>query len=167
MTRFVQDISSLARTSSVASTAFCLLSIGTGLYHVWHHRAKVRVDALEAVSARSFIIQYQEHVRGSHCIHESQAKYAYHVQGRTGKGYEDLSDPIIMSFFLAIPVGAMMWALLCFLLTVATYAIQCDDGDHTAIALLAAIFGLACLVSGATIVHSQRGRRADQAGGRM
>lgn len=39
------------RTGVVASAMFSVLSIGSGLYHVWNHRAKATVDALEAVSS--------------------------------------------------------------------------------------------------------------------
>ena len=48
----------------------------------------------------------------------------YHVQGRNGKGSSDLSDPVIMSFFLALPVASMMWALLCFVIAVAAFSVE-------------------------------------------
>lgn len=43
------DITSMQRTASLASAIFSLVSITSGLYHVWHHRIKTKADQVEAV----------------------------------------------------------------------------------------------------------------------
>ncbi|KAJ3531425.1 hypothetical protein NM688_g7576 [Phlebia brevispora] len=130
------DIASLARTACLASSIFSVLSIGAGLYHVWHHHTKLCVDALEA------------------------AKYVYHVEGRDGQA-SDLSGPLIMSFFLAVPVGAIMWAILCFLLAVAVYCVESSSPKASSaetIILLGAL-GIASVAAVATVCYLTMGRR--------
>ena len=56
-----------------------------------------------------------------------QVKYAFHVQGPMGRGESDLRDPVVMSFFLAVPVAALLWAVLCFAVAMVAYGVRGTD----------------------------------------
>lgn len=91
-------------------------------------------------------------------VHGFQAKYLYHIQGNYGEGSSDLSDPVIMSFFLALPVASMMWALLCFFVALAALSIHVNESTRTSTALwvLSAMLCTGILVGVATVVHFER-----------
>ncbi|KIP06152.1 hypothetical protein PHLGIDRAFT_469066 [Phlebiopsis gigantea 11061_1 CR5-6] len=110
----VPNLTAMQRTASLASAIFSLVSIGSGLYHVWHHRTKIRADQVDA------------------------AKYVYHVQGPGGRGESDMVDPVVMSFFLAVPVASMLWAVACFSVALAAFCIQGTD-SHGRIVLIVVI----------------------------
>ena len=69
-------------------------------------------------------------------------------------------DPVVMSFFLAVPVASMLWAVLCFAVALAAFCIQGTDnrgriiltitiGMGVVVSLLAAVgFNYAWLESG-------------------
>ena len=69
-----------------------------------------------------------------------------------------MSDPVIMSFFLALPVASMMWALLCFFIALAALSIQMNEATRsgTALWVLSAVLSTAILVGVATVVHFKR-----------
>ncbi|THG94799.1 hypothetical protein EW026_g6743 [Hermanssonia centrifuga] len=52
----VPDITNTQRTASLASTVFSLLSVASGVHHVWQHRTKLDASYDEAV--RAFISTY-------------------------------------------------------------------------------------------------------------
>lgn len=68
----------------------------------------------------------------------SKAKYVYHVQGPGGRGESDMVDPVVMSFFLAVPVASMLWAVACFSVALAAFCIQGTD-SHGRIVLIVVI----------------------------
>ena len=89
-------------------------------------------------------------------IHD-QVKYIYHVQGPYGQGAEDLSDPLIMSFFLAIPLASLLWAVLCFGITMTAYGVQGASQPRTI--LLSALIGLLSIFGGLAVISLRNVRR--------
>lgn len=51
----LNDINTLSRTASIASTLFAIGSIVIGLHHVWGHRQKAHTDAHHAVIYFNFL----------------------------------------------------------------------------------------------------------------
>lgn len=45
----LQDITSVQRTASLASTVFSVLSVATGVHHTWQHRNKLDASHADAV----------------------------------------------------------------------------------------------------------------------
>lgn len=73
-------------------------------------------------------------------------KYAYHVQGPRGQGERDRSDPMFMSFFLAVPVASLLWAMLCFSVALVAFCVQGRSRAEAIVLVTIASAGL--IVSG-------------------
>lgn len=52
-----------------------------------------------------------------------------------------MSDPLIMSFFLAVPIASLLWAVVCFGVTIVAYCVQGTNARSSI--LLVVTFGLA------------------------
>lgn len=61
-------------------------------------------------------------------------------------------DPVIMSFFLAIPVASLLWALLCFSIALAAYCVQGPDLSGNIRVVLALAIGIGVSVAAAAAV---------------
>lgn len=66
-----------------------------------------------------------------------------------------------MSFFLALPIASMLWALLSFFVALAVYSIQTNMPGYMTI--LAVVLGLAGSASIGTVIYSSRYKRCDPA----
>lgn len=148
----IPEITPLQRTASLVSTMFSTLSIASGLYHVWHHRSKLDADILDAVSTVTILL-----VMASIDNMRLQVKYVYHVQGPRGQGERDCSDPVFMSFFLAVPVASLLWAMLCFSVALVAFCVQGSSRAEAVVLVIVVAAGL--LVSGlCALVLSTDGR---------
>jgi hypothetical protein len=54
-------------------------------------------------------------------------------------------DPVIMSFFLAVPVAALLWTVLCFSVALVGYCIQ--DTDPRGSILLVIVVGVVVMMA--------------------
>ena len=81
-----------------------------------------------------------------HCMRTNallKAKYVYHVQGSGGHGESDMIDPVVMSFFLAVPVASMLWAVLCFAVALAAFCVQGTDSNRRIVLVVVIATGVA------------------------
>ncbi len=60
-------------------------------------------------------------------LSNNQIKYAYYVQGRDHVRSNGL-DPVIMGFFLALPVASLIWAVFFFFVALLAICIQGMSG---------------------------------------
>ncbi|OBZ70282.1 hypothetical protein A0H81_09799 [Grifola frondosa] len=91
----VPGINGLQRTASLASSLFAIMSIITGLHHVWQHRSGVDASA--------------EEVRGY--------LYRFHTLGKE-------NDLAALACFLSLPPVALIWSLLSFSIALGAFCIQ-------------------------------------------
>ena len=79
----------------------------------------------------------------------------YIVQGPRGEGAEDLTDPLVMSFFLAVPIASLLWAVTCFLFAIAATAVQSSSKSSSVVLLV--VLGAVAFIGGTTLVSSGLG----------
>jgi len=125
------NINNLQRTASLSSAIFALLSVATGVHHVWQHRAKVSADIDEAV-------RYLNHAGDWEAV-------------------EDDTPPtniLGISAFLAVPFSALLWSILSFTIALAILCIQ-STGPRGLI-LVTVVLGALGLLCLATLLFFRR-----------
>ncbi|PCH40721.1 hypothetical protein WOLCODRAFT_162483 [Wolfiporia cocos MD-104 SS10] len=140
----VPNINNLQRTASLASTIFALLSVATGVRHVWHHRGKERVDNLEAIKYITYARTVADDIRLSDDPSLPQPD----------------ADLLLMATFLAVPFSALLWSILAFAAALAALALQ--GAAPRALPLLALVLAAFVVVGAATLLFFRgmwKGRR--------
>lgn len=136
----VPNISGLQKTASLASSIFALLSAGTGVHHVWQHRAHVNTDIMNAV-------KYLNHMRDDYLDAPSDMLE---------------TDLLVTSAFLSVPFSALLWSMLCFTIALAALCIQSTiSGGRVLLALTMAIFGLVALATWWFFRHIWKASRSE------
>ncbi|CCM00467.1 uncharacterized protein FIBRA_02500 [Fibroporia radiculosa] len=160
----VPGISNLQRTASLASAILSLLSVATGVYHVWQHRPMVNADITNAV-------KYLNHA-GSW---ESRFRLASSGAGTAPTSTD--ADLLPTAAFLAVPFAALLWAMLTFTLALAALCVQnsaallaplAGGGGGATVPLLAGVLGVFGLLALATLVffrHIWAGAGEGEGGG--
>ncbi|CAL1699911.1 unnamed protein product [Somion occarium] len=120
----IPDITNVQRTASLASAMFALLSIGSGLYHTWHHRIKINTDLDDAY-------KYLNHARNISMFHI--------------KPKEDVSDLLIIAAFLSVPTAALSWGILFFAIALFAFCIQNTEWKGRVLILVILVIILAVL----------------------
>lgn len=65
-----------------------------------------------------------------------------------------MTDPVVMSFFLAVPVASLVWAVLCFSVALLAFCVQGTDVHGRS--LLMVIIGAAVFISALAAVFFRR-----------
>ncbi|KAL6307096.1 hypothetical protein BKA93DRAFT_728061 [Sparassis latifolia] len=120
-----QGIDGVQKTASLASAIFSVLSVLIGVHHVWRHRGKVNTDIIDAVK---------------------YVNYARDAETPSNK----IDDLAFTAAFLATPIAALLWSVLCFTIAVGAYSIQ--NTDTTAMLLLATVLGIVGFVGLVTLL---------------
>ncbi|OBZ70137.1 hypothetical protein A0H81_09815 [Grifola frondosa] len=124
----IPGINKLQTTASLVSSVFAVLSVASGVHHIWQHRPKRNVDVIDA-------IKYMNHTR-TWASEETQTE----VDG----------DLIVLSCFLAIPIVSLFWSLIAFL--VALLALCMQSTEPWAKPVLGSIFGAVIVSSLSTML---------------
>ncbi|TCD68645.1 hypothetical protein EIP91_010300 [Steccherinum ochraceum] len=96
----LSNITSFQKTVFLISTMFSTLSIAIGLYQTWYHRAKLHADIIEA------------------------CKYMNRTRDFDNRR-DDPADLLMMASLLCLPITSLLWAILCFVVAIGTYGLQC------------------------------------------
>ncbi|KAH9060600.1 hypothetical protein EDB87DRAFT_595306 [Lactarius vividus] len=115
------NINALAQTASLISTLFSILSIVIGVHHVWRHRRRVDVDDEDA--SRYLRLRPHGH-RGSLTL---------------------------LACLLALPLAALLWAILSFTVAVATFCFVGSANVHTR-TLLGTVLGVLLVLAVLTLL---------------
>jgi len=94
----VSGINSLQRTALLVSSTFAVMSVVSGVHHIWQHRTKVDVSAEEA----------NNYLMHAHPLGEKM-------------------DLAVTACFLAIPVAALLWSIVAFAVALGAFCIQNTD----------------------------------------
>ncbi|KAH7922559.1 hypothetical protein BV22DRAFT_1131320 [Leucogyrophana mollusca] len=108
----VNDVDSIQRTASLASSLFAVSSLAAGVHHVWLHKSKNDITYLQ-------IHAYVNHKMFSFSL---QTNYT------------------ITACFLSIPTAALLWSIISFSAFLAMYSIQ--ESSEIDGALLTALLGV-------------------------
>ncbi|KAI0782564.1 hypothetical protein C8Q75DRAFT_737530 [Abortiporus biennis] len=133
----VPDITTLQRTASLISAIFAVISVVTGVHHVWQHRTKI--DATYADAQR----------------------YLSLSNSSLNDGHD--TDLAITACFLAIPLVALLYAVLSFTVALGAFSVQSSD-VHGKV-LLSVIIGVLVSIGIVTVLffwHTWRGPRLDE-----
>jgi len=127
----LQNINTLAQTASLISTLFSMLSIVIGVHHVWRHRRHADAEDEDAVR-RAFSPDTPTFT------FPSQSRYLrLRPHGHRG-------SLTLLACLLALPLAALLWAILSFTVAIATFCFVGAAGSanvHTR-ALLGTVLGV-------------------------
>ncbi|KAA1466618.1 hypothetical protein DENSPDRAFT_831480 [Dentipellis sp. KUC8613] len=104
----VPNVNSLQRTASLASTLFSMLSIVTGMHHIWRHRRRIDCELEDA-------IQY---------LRIDPDKRVKKLAQDGDQADPDLNDLTMLACFISFPVASSLWSILSFSVAVSAYCIQ-------------------------------------------
>ncbi|KAI0782593.1 hypothetical protein C8Q75DRAFT_503945 [Abortiporus biennis] len=113
-------ITGIQRTTVLISTMFSVLSVLSGLYHVWHHRSKINADVNEAW------------------------KYINHTRD-PGRYDQAITDLQVLATFLALPIASLSWAIILFSIAMVAYCVQNVGTKVGEITLLVLVGAMVCL----------------------
>ncbi|KAH8092505.1 hypothetical protein BXZ70DRAFT_457299 [Cristinia sonorae] len=131
----VPDITNIQRNASLTSIICALISVLTGVHHVWLHRTKINASYEEAKA-------YLEHIQPLD-------------DGRD-------SDLAVTAWFLSIPLVSLLYSVLSFAIAIAAFCIQNNDthGKMLLVVVLG-ILGVTGLITLLFFWHVWRGPRAE------
>ncbi|TFY71970.1 hypothetical protein EVG20_g1013 [Dentipellis fragilis] len=107
----VPNVNSLQRTASLASTLFSMLSIVTGMHHIWRHRRRIDCELEDA-------IQYLR------IDPDKRVKKLNKDGNDADSNNPDLNDLTMLACFISFPVASSLWSILSFSIAVSAYCIQ-------------------------------------------
>jgi hypothetical protein len=130
----VQNISALPQTASLCSVLFSMLSMVIGVHHVWRHRRRADADDNEAVCGSSTLSSLR-HIVTLRLFSQSQYLHVS-AQGQWG-------SLTLLSCFLALPLAALLWAILSFTIAVGALCFSsAASADVHMRALFAGVLGV-------------------------
>jgi cadmium resistance protein CadD (predicted permease) len=130
-----QNISALPQTASLCSILFSMLSMVIGVHHVWRHRRRADADDDEAVRAPSQLILSSAHKYFASPIFQSQ-----YLRVRS---HGERGDLTLLACFLALPLAALLWAILSFTVAISALCFSSAAGaDVHMRALFAGVLGV-------------------------
>lgn len=150
----MQNITNLQRNASLASIICSLVSVLTGVHHVWQHRTKANASYEEAVGIfTSLMISVQADF-------DPQNAYLSHIQP-LADGHD--SDLAITACFLSVPLVSLLYAVLSFSLAIAAFCIQNNDvHGKILLTVVLGVLGVTGLITLLFFWHVWRGPREQE-----
>ena len=152
-----KDITNLQRNASLASIICSLISVLTGVHHVWQHRTKVNASHEEAVCNLS-VFTTDSRPQLTNTLFQSA--YLSHIQPLDDGRDSDLA---VTACFLSMPLVSLLYAVLSFSAAITAFCIQNNDvHGKILLTVILGILGVAGLMTLLFFWHVWRGPRKEE-----
>ncbi|TCD68621.1 hypothetical protein EIP91_010276 [Steccherinum ochraceum] len=106
----IEDITTLQRTFSLASSLFAMISIAGGMHHIWHHRIRLDVEVSQAT-----------------------------IYLNRGIALGKRGSVTILACFLALPIASLLWSFYAFVGALTAFCVQRVDVNRPVLTFMLCI----------------------------